>query len=298
MNKLITMKKFKGTGVAIVTPFKNDSSIDFSALGRVVNHVIKGGMNYIVVLGTTGESVTLSKDEKKAVICYIKEAIDNRVPLVVGIGGNNTQEVINQVRNTNLEGVDGILSVAPYYNKPSQRGLFLHFKAIATSSPVPVILYNVPGRTCSNIAADTCLQLAHECENIVAIKEASGNMEQIMKIIKEKPENFSVISGNDMDTLPIIAIGGSGVISVLGNAFPTECSEMVNHSLKFNFKAAREIQFRFLEMTELLFADGNPAGVKAMLSIMSLCQNSLRLPLVPVSKPIYTRIQKAIDEIK
>jgi 4-hydroxy-tetrahydrodipicolinate synthase len=292
------MKKFRGTGVAIVTPFKNDSSIDFSALGRVVNHVIKGGVNYIVVLGTTGESVTLSKDEKKAVVCYIKEAIDNRVPLVVGIGGNNTQEVINQVRNTDLTGVDGILSVAPYYNKPNQRGLFQHFKSIATSSPVPVILYNVPGRTCSNIAADTCLQLAHECENIVAIKEASGDMEQIMKIIKGKPENFSVISGNDMDTLPVIAIGGSGVISVLGNAFPAECSEMVNHSLKFNFKAAREIQFRFLEMTELLFTDGNPAGVKAMLSMMNLCQNNLRLPLVAVSKPIYTRIQKAMDELK
>jgi len=292
------MKKFKGTGVAIVTPFKNDSSIDFSALGRVVNHVIKGGVNYIVVLGTTGESVTLSKDEKKAVVCYIKEAIDNRVPLVVGIGGNNTQEVINHVRNTDLTGVDGILSVAPYYNKPNQRGLFQHFKSIATSSPVPVILYNVPGRTCSNIAAETCLQLAHECENIVGIKEASGDMEQIMKIIKGKPENFIVISGNDMDTLPVIAIGGSGVISVLGNAFPAECSEMVNHSLKFNFKAAREIQFRFLEMTELLFTDGNPAGVKAMLSIMNLCQNNLRLPLVTVSKPIYTRIQKAIDELR
>jgi 4-hydroxy-tetrahydrodipicolinate synthase len=292
------MKKFKGTGVAIVTPFKNDSSIDFSALGRVVNHVIKGGINYIVVLGTTGESVTLSKDEKKAVVCYIKEAIDGRIPLVVGIGGNNTQEVINQVRNTDLTGVDGILSVAPYYNKPNQRGLFQHFKAIATSSPVPVILYNVPGRTCSNIAADTCIQLAHDCENIVAIKEASGDMEQIMKIIKGKPENFSVISGNDMDTLPIIALGGAGVISVLGNAFPAECSDMVNHSLKFNFKAAREIQFRFLEMTELLFTDGNPAGVKAMLSIMNLCQNNLRLPLVAVNKPIYSRIQKAIDELK
>jgi 4-hydroxy-tetrahydrodipicolinate synthase len=292
------MKKFKGTGVAIVTPFKNDSSIDFSALGRVVNHVIKGGINYIVVLGTTGESVTLSKDEKKAVVCYIKEAIDGRIPLVVGIGGNNTQEVINQVRNTDLTGVDGILSVAPYYNKPNQRGLFQHFKAIATSSPVPVILYNVPGRTCSNIAADTCIQLAHDCENIVAIKEASGDMEQIMKIIKGKPENFSVISGNDMDTLPIIALGGAGVISVLGNAFPAECSDMVNHSLKFNFKAAREIQFRFLEMTELLFTDGNPAGVKAILSIMNLCQNNLRLPLVAVNKPIYSRIQKAIDELK
>jgi len=292
------MKKFKGTGVAIVTPFKNDSSIDFSALGRVVNHVIKGGVNYIVVLGTTGESVTLSKDEKQAVVCYIKEAIDNRVPLVVGIGSNNTQEVINQIRNTDLTGVDGILSVAPYYNKPNQRGLFQHFKAIANSSPVPVILYNVPGRTCSNIAAETCIQLAHDCENIVAIKEASGDLEQIMKIIKGKPENFIVISGNDMDTIPITAIGGSGVISVLANAFPAECSEIVNHSLKFNFKAAREIQFRFLEMTELLFTDGNPAGVKAMLNIMNLCQNNLRLPLVPVSKPIYTRIQKAIDDVK
>jgi 4-hydroxy-tetrahydrodipicolinate synthase len=292
------MKKFKGTGVAIVTPFKNDSSIDFSALGRVVNHVIKGGVNYIVVLGTTGEAVTLTKDEKKAVVCYIKEAIDSRVPLMVGIGGNNTQEVINQVRNTDLAGVDGILSVAPYYNKPNQRGLFQHFKAIANSSPVPVILYNVPGRTCSNIGADTCLQLAHECENIVGIKEASGNMEQIMEIIKGKPENFSVISGDDMNTIPIIAIGGSGVISVLANAFPFQWSEMVNHSMKSNFKVAREIQFQFLEMINLLFVDGSPAGVKAMLSILSLCNNNLRLPLVPVSKPIYVRIQKAMDEVK
>jgi 4-hydroxy-tetrahydrodipicolinate synthase len=292
------MKKFKGTGVAIVTPFKNDSSIDFSALGRVVNHVIKGGVNYIVVLGTTGESVTLSKDEKKAVVCYIKEAIDSRVPLVVGIGGNYTQEVINQIRNTDLTGVDGILSVAPYYNKPNQRGLFQHFKAVANSSSVPVILYNVPGRTCSNISAETCLQLAQECENIVGIKEASGDMVQVMKIIKEKPENFIVISGNDMDTLPVIAVGGGGVISVLANAFPVQTCEIVNHSLKLNFKSAREIQFRFIEMTELLFADGNPAGVKAMLNILNLCQNNLRLPLVPVSKPILTRIQKAIDEIK
>jgi 4-hydroxy-tetrahydrodipicolinate synthase len=292
------MKKFKGTGVAIVTPFKNDSSIDFAAFGRVVNHVIKGGVNYIVVLGTTGESVTLSKDEKKAVICYIKEAIDNRVPLVVGIGGNNTHEVVAQIRNTDLSGVDGILSVAPYYNKPNQRGLFQHFKAIATTSPVPVIIYNVPGRTGCNIAAETCLQLAHEYENIVGVKEASGDLTQIMKIIKGKPENFLVISGNDMDILPVSAIGGSGVISVLANVFPAECTEMVNHSLKHNFKSAREIQFRFIEMTELLFADGSPAGVKAMLSIMNLCQNNLRLPLVPVSKPMFTRIQKAIEEIR
>jgi 4-hydroxy-tetrahydrodipicolinate synthase len=292
------MKKFRGTGVAIVTPFKNDSSIDFAALGRVVNHIIKGGVNYIVVLGTTGESVTLSKDEKKATICYIKEAIDSRVPLVVGIGGNNTHEVVAQIRNTDLSGVDGILSVAPYYNKPNQRGLFQHFKAIATASPVPVIIYNVPGRTGCNIAAETSLKLAHEYENIVGIKEASGDMTQIMKIIKGKPENFLVISGNDMDILPVSAIGGAGVISVLANAFPAECTEMVNHSLKLNFKSAREIQFRFIEMIELLFADGSPAGVKAMLSIMNLCQNNLRLPLVPVSKAMFTRIQKAIEEIR
>jgi 4-hydroxy-tetrahydrodipicolinate synthase len=291
------MKRFKGTGVAIVTPFKNDSSIDFAALGRVINHVITGGVNYIVAMGTTGESVTLSKEEKKAIISYVVEAIDNRVPLVAGIGGNNTQEIINLVRHSNLTGVDGILSVSPYYNKPSQKGLFQHFKAIATSSPLPVIIYNVPGRTCSNISSDTCLELAHECENIIAIKEASGDIIQIMRIIKSKPENFGVISGDDMMTLPIIAAGGIGVISVLANAFPAQTSEMVNLSLKSNFKSAREIQFRFLEMIELLFIDGNPSGVKAMLNIMNLCQNSLRLPLIPVSRTVYTRIQKAIEEV-
>ena len=292
------MKKLKGTGVAIVTPFKNDSSIDFAAFGRVVNHVINGGVNYIVALGTTGESVTLTKDEKKAIICYILEVIDSRVPLVVGIGGNNTQEIINQVRNIDLSEVDAVLSVAPYYNKPNQRGIFQHFKAIATWCPVPVIIYNVPGRTGCNISADTCLQLARECENIVAVKEASGNFEQIMKIIKDKPENFSVISGDDLNALPIIAAGGTGVISVLANAFPVQWSEMVNQCLKSNFKAARDIQFHFMEMTELLFIDGSPAGVKAMLNILNLCQNNLRLPLVPVSRTIYSRIQKAIDEVK
>src|SRR5450759_1709938 len=291
------MKKFRGTGVAIVTPFKNDSSIDFAALGRVVNHIISGGVNYIVVMGTTGESVTLTKDEKKAVISYVAEVTDKRVPLVVGIGGNNTQEVINYIRQSNLTGVDGILSVAPYYNKPNQRGLFQHFKAIASSTTIPVILYNVPGRTCSNISSDTCLELANECENIVAIKEASGDMAQIMRIMKGKPDNFNVISGDDMMTIPIIAAGGSGVISVLANAFPAVTSELVNHALKNNFKSARELQLRYLEMTELLFMDGNPAGVKAMLSILNLSQNYLRLPLVPVNRTLYTRIQKAIDEV-
>ena len=290
-------KKFRGTGVAIVTPFKNDTSIDFAALGRMVNHVIHGGVNYIVVMGTTGESATLTKDEKKAIISYVVEVTDNRIPLVTGIGGNSTQEVINCVRYANLTGVDGILSVAPYYNKPNQRGLFQHFKAIATCSPIPVIMYNVPGRTCSNISSETCLELAHECENIVAIKEASGDIAQIMRIIKGKPDSFSVISGDDMMTIPIIASGGSGVISVLANAFPAATSELVTNSLKSNFKSAREIQLRYLEITELLFTDGNPAGVKAMLNIMNLCQNSLRLPLVPVNRAIYSRIQKAIDEV-
>jgi 4-hydroxy-tetrahydrodipicolinate synthase len=292
------MKKFRGTGVAIVTPFKNDSSIDFAALGRVINHVINGGVNYIVAMGTTGESVTLTKDEKKAIVSYVAEIIDNRVPLVIGIGGNSTQEVINCIRHSNLTGVDGILSVAPYYNKPNQRGLFQHFKEIATCSPIPVIMYNVPGRTCSNISSDTCLELANECENIVGVKEASGDIAQIMRIIRGKPESFSVISGDDMMTLPIVAAGGAGVISVLANAFPAPTSELVNHSLKSNLKSAREIQLRFLDMIELLFVDGNPAGVKAMLNIMNLCQNNLRLPLVPVTKTIYTRIQKAIDEVK
>jgi 4-hydroxy-tetrahydrodipicolinate synthase len=291
------MKKFRGTGVAIVTPFKNDSSIDFAALGRVVNHVINGGVNYIVVMGTTGESVTLTKDEKKAIISYVAEVTAERVPLVVGIGGNSTQEVINCVRHTNLEGIDGILSVAPYYNKPNQRGLFQHFKAVATCSPVPVIMYNVPGRTCSNISSDTCLELAHECENIVAVKEASGDMAQIMRIIKGKPDNFSVISGDDMMTIPIIACGGSGIISVLANAYPAATTELVSNALKNNYKAARELQFRYLEMIDLLFIDGNPSGVKAILNIMNICQNNLRLPLVPVNRTIYTRIQKAIEEL-
>ncbi len=290
------MKKFKGTGVAIVTPFKNDLSIDFSAFSRVINHVIKGGVNYIVVMGTTGEASTLTKDEKQALISYVTEFVDNRVPIVVGIGGNNTQEIINSIREHDLAGIDGILSVAPYYNKPSQQGIFQHFKAIATYSPLPVIIYNVPGRTSCNITSDTCLKLARECDNIVAVKEASGDLAQIMRIIKGKPENFLVISGDDMMTLPVIAAGGSGVISVLANAYPAECSELVSNCLKNNYKAAREIQFRFMEGIELLFADGNPSGIKAFLSAMNLCQNTLRLPLVPVNKTVLSRIQKFAEE--
>lgn len=292
------MKKFRGTGVAVVTPFKNDSSIDFTAMGRVINHVIKGGVNYIVAMGTTGEASTLTKDEKKALISYVIEAVDNRVPLVVGIGGNNTQEVINYIRQSDLNGVDGILSVAPYYNKPSQRGIFEHFKAIATCSPLPVIIYNVPGRTSSNISSDTCLELAHGCENIVAVKEASGDIAHIMRILKGKPESFLVISGDDGMIIPITAAGGSGVISVMANAFPRQTCELVNHCLKSNYKAARDIHFNFMETIELLFADGNPSGIKAFLSVMNLCQNILRLPLVPVNKNIFSRIQKAVEKIR
>ncbi|NLV19282.1 MAG: 4-hydroxy-tetrahydrodipicolinate synthase [Bacteroidetes bacterium] len=292
------MKKFKGTGVAIVTPFKNDSSIDFSALGRIINHVIEGGVNYVVGMGTTGEAATLTPDEKQALTSYIVEVIDKRVPLIIGIGGYNTQEVINNIKQIDFEGIDGILSVAPYYNKPNQRGLFQHFKAIATCSPVPVIIYNVPGRTCSNISSDTCLELAHECDNIIGIKEASGDMSQIMHILKRKPDNFLVISGDDMLTLPIISAGGSGVISVLANAYPAEWSEMVSNALKNNMKIAREILFRFMEPINLLFEDGNPSGIKAFLSVKGLCQNNLRLPLVPVNKTVYSKINKVVTELK
>lgn len=292
------MKKFRGTGVAIITPFKNDSSIDFSSLEKVINHVINGGVNYIVLMGTTGESSTLTKDEKKALISFTLDTINKRVPLVLGIGGNNTQEIITQLKTSALKSVDGILSVAPFYNKPTQKGLYEHFKAIATCSPVPVIMYNIPGRTGCNISAETCLQLAHEFDTIVGVKEASGNMEQIMKIIKGKPENFQVVSGDDLLTLPIIAAGGTGVISVIANAFPAEWSEMVNQCLKSNFKAAREIMFRFTEIIELLFADGNPAGIKAAMSILNLCQNTLRLPLVPVSQQVHARLKKAMEAIQ
>jgi 4-hydroxy-tetrahydrodipicolinate synthase len=225
------------------------------------------------------------------------EAVDNRVPVVAGFGGNNTQDVINCIRHANLQGVDGILTVAPYYNKPNQRGLSQHFKAIATCSPIPVILYNVPSRTSCTILAETCLELAHECENIVGIKEASSDITQVMKIVKEKPENFNVISGDDIMTLPFMAAGANGVISVLANAFPVACTELVNHALKNNFKSAREIQFKYMDIMELLFADGNPAGVKAIMNIMNICQNNLRLPLVPVTRQLFTRIQKAVDEV-
>jgi len=292
------MKKFKGTGVAVITPFKNDLSIDFAAMGRIIEHIIAGGVNYIVLLGTTGESSTLNREEKSALTSFAVEAIGKRVPLVVGIGGNNTSDIVSYIRQSDMDGVDAILSVAPYYNKPCQKGLFQHFRQIALASPVPVILYNVPSRTASSILPETCLELAKSCDNIIGIKESSGNYENMMKIIKDKPDNFMVISGNDLDVLTVTAVGGAGVISVLANAYPAECSELVQQALKYNFKIAREIQFKFLEMTGLLFAEGNPGGIKAVMSNMNLCQNNLRLPLVPVSRSMQTRIARAMEALK
>jgi len=291
------MKKFKGTGVAVVTPFKNDSSIDFAAMGRIVEHIVTGGVNYIVLMGTTGESPALNKDEKRALTSFVIDSINKRVPLVIGIGGNHTSEVVSTIRHLDFEGIDGILSVAPYYNKPNQRGIYQHFRQIAASCPVPVILYNVPSRTCSTIMPETCLELARDCENIIGIKEASGSVENVMKIIKDKHENFLVLSGNDMDVLPVIAAGGSGIISVLANVYPAEWSEMVSQALKYNFKSARETVLKYLEMIELLFSEGNPAGVKAMMYNLNLCQNNLRLPLVPVSRSLQTRIAKAMESL-
>jgi 4-hydroxy-tetrahydrodipicolinate synthase len=291
------MKKFRGTGVAVITPFKNDMSIDFASMGKIIEHIISGGVNYIVLLGTTGEASTISKDEKSALAAFTLEAIGGRVPMVLGIGGNNTSEIVSYIREADLEGVDAILSVAPYYNKPCQRGLFQHFRQISMASPVPVILYNIPSRTGSNILPETVLDLARECENIIGIKEASGSFENIMKIMRGKSDDFLVISGNDMELMPVAAAGGSGLISVLANAFPAVTSEIVQNALKYNFRSARELQIKYLEMTELLFTEGNPAGIKAIMSYTGLCQNNLRLPLMPVSRSLQGRIAKALEQV-
>lgn len=290
--------KFNGTGVAIVTPFRNDSSIDFKSLEKLLEHIIGGGVDYVVVLGTTGESVTLSKDEKKAVVNYVIDTVDKRVPIVMGIGGNNTQEILTTISATDFDNIDAILSVSPYYNKPSQQGIYLHFKAIATASPVPVILYNVPGRTGSNVNAETTVKLAYEFSNIVAMKEASGNFGQIMQIIKQKPKNFQVISGDDAIALPLIAVGGVGVISVVANAFPRECSGMVNLALKGDLDKANAIHYKILDITNALFEEGSPAGIKALLEILKISRNNVRLPLAPVSEKLYGKLEQLAKKIK
>lgn len=295
--KTATARKFSGTGVAIVTPFRSDGSVDFKALEKLINHITQNGVNYIVALGTTGESVTLNKEEKTAVINFVKETKDENVPLIIGIGGNNTAEIINSISCTDFDGVDAILSVAPYYNKPTQEGLYEHYKTIASASPVPLVLYNVPGRTGVNIEAETTLKLAKH-RNIWAIKEASGNFIQIMEILKHKPKDFEVISGDDAISLPLISTGVSGVISVTANAFPKEFSSMIKFALEGDFNEAININNRLLELYKYLFIDGNPGGIKAALKLLKITEKYVRLPLVPVSKQTYQKIDELIAGIK
>lgn len=283
---------FTGTGVAIVTPFTAKGAVDFPALGKLVEHLIKGRVEYIVVMGTTGESVTLSKDEKKQVIDHIVKVNKKRLPLVLGVGGNNTAEIIDTLKKDDLSAFSAILSVSPYYNKPSQEGIYQHYKAIAKASPLPVILYNVPGRTSSNIAWDTTIRLANEFKNIIAIKEASGNLEQCMKIIKYRPDNFLIISGDDNLTLPIIASGGDGVISVVANAYPADFSDMVRHALIHDLKTAQKLHYKIMEITDQLFADGNPGGIKYLLSLMKITGPSVRLPLVEPNDTVKAKLKK------
>lgn len=291
-------KKFKGTGVALVTPFHKYGTVDFTGVGNIVDHVINNGVNYLVVLGTTGESATLSTKEKEALVEFVIERNNGRIPVVMGIGGNHTNEIVDIIKKTNFKGVDAILSVSPYYNKPQQRGIIQHYKSISASCPVPIILYNVPGRTGSNMTAETTLQLANEDENIIAVKEASGNFAQIMQIIKNKPEDFLVISGDDALTLPLISVGVDGVISVVANAYPKEFSQMVELALDGKFKKASKIHYNLLDLIDALFADGSPAGVKAVLDDMNLCANYLRPPLTKVTKTHHAYLKTLMDKLK
>jgi len=290
--------KFKGTGVALVTPFHKQGTIDFSSLGKLIEHTIEGGVNYLVVQGTTAETATLTKEEKQAVSQFVIDTVDKRIPLMIGVGGNNTQEVINQLRIVSYEGFDAILSVTPYYNKPQQRGLYLHYKNIAAVSPLPIVMYNVPGRTSVNMKAETTLDLAREFDNIIGIKEASGNMEQIMDIIRCKPKDFLVISGDDLLTAPLLAMGADGLISVAANAFPKEVSDLVNYGLIGDWKKMREVHYRLTEITKALFVDGNPSGIKAVLEIKGLVINNLRLPLVKVEKNFYNTLATLVQELE
>lgn len=273
-------KNLRGTGVAIVTPFDKKGNVDAKGLTSVVKHLHAGKVEYIVVLGTTGESVTLSKDEKKLVIETVIKANGNKLPLVLGIGGNNTQDVMDNFDKTDLKPFEAILSVAPYYNKPNQEGYYQHYKAISKATKKDIILYNVPGRTGSNVTWETQVRIAKDFKNIIATKEASGNMEQIMKVIKNKPKDFMVISGDDNLTLPIIAAGGDGVISVVANAFPKDYSEMVRLSLQYKFTEAQKLHYGLIDITDQLFADGNPGGIKYALSLLKKCEPYVRLPLM------------------
>lgn len=290
--------KLKGTGVAIVTPFDKKGRVDTKGLSNLVNFLVKGKIEYLVVLGTTGESATLSKEEKKLVTETVVKANKGRLPLVLGIGGNNTAEVVETIQHTNLRDFHAILSVSPYYNKPSQRGIYEHYKAVAKSTKKPIILYNVPGRTASNIAADTTLKLAHKFPNIIAVKEASGNIEQCMSIIENRPKDFLVISGDDNLTLPLLACGADGVISVVANAFPKDFSDMVRAGLKGDYNTARKLHYKTFQVTQQLFADGNPGGVKHALSLLKVCGPDVRLPLVTPNEAVQKKLKELVGAYK
>ncbi len=289
--------KFKGLGVALVTPFTSTGEVDYTSLRRLLDYQLSNGTDFLCVLGTTAETPTLTEEEKQNIINLCRDKVQGRIPILLGMGGNNTAAIVNQLTKADLRGIDGILSVCPYYNKPSQEGLYQHFRTIATHSPVPVVLYNVPGRTGVNMTAETTLRLARDCENIVAVKEASGNFGQIDDIIKNKPKDFDVISGDDGITFPLITLGAAGVISVIGNALPKEFSRMVRLALAGDYSNALTIHHKFAELFKLLFVDGNPAGVKAMLSSMGLLENELRLPLVPSRISTMERISAIVKEL-
>ena len=282
----------------MITPFKKDGSVDYEALERVIDYQLNNGADFLCILATTGETPCLTADEKVAIKQLVVKQVAGRIPIVMGCGGNNTAAVVEELKNTDWSGIDGILSVCPYYNKPSQEGLYQHFKAIAKASPLPVILYNVPGRTGINLKAETTCRLAHDCENIVAIKEASGSLEQVDDIIKNRPDGFDVLSGDDALTFPMVASGAAGVISVIGNALPKEFSRMIRYEFRGEYEPARRIHHKFTELYQLLFVDGNPAGVKAMLSEMGYIENVLRLPLVPMRVKNVQRMSEILKELK
>jgi 4-hydroxy-tetrahydrodipicolinate synthase len=287
---------FRGTGVALVTPFKKNGEIDYDSLGQIIGNQIKGGTDYLVALGTTAETPTLSGKEKKEIVNFIKERSAG-LPVVVGMGGNDTRKVINNINKFDLEGISGLLIVTPYYNKPSQEGMFRHYSAIARECPVPIILYNVPSRTGINLEAETVGRLAEKFENIVAVKEASGVFSQMTKIVKYTPDHFSLISGDDVLCLPIISIGGKGVISVIGNALPGKIGNLVNLALDNQYESARQIHIELIELFKLLFKEGNPGGIKALLNVMGLSQNELRSPLYPVSSELHKEIGDAYAKL-
>lgn len=290
---------FSGTGVALITPFrKQQETVDFTKLEHLIEHIVTSGVDYIVALGTTSEAATMTPSERSAVQEFIVETVNGRCPIMLGLGGNNTLDVTDTINRTNFDGISGILTVAPYYNKPNQRGLHQHFQSIAEASPVPVILYNVPGRTGVNLAADTTLALANECPNIIGIKEASGNMQQVMEILRRRPAGFRVISGDDALTCPMIALGADGVISVIANALPKETSDMVRFALKGDLKKALPLHYRLLPLMNAIFEEGNPTGVKALLEIEGLITNILRLPLVKASKTLTNKLTTLYNEIR